>query len=187
MKHVPFELVFQIPMFEIFWNSRSNIFIFYKLESVWILKNNWNKGKGLNGPSRRHGELRISTLPLLLATMWSEKRCQPRAPLFGEPLYEYRARSRSPTSRRWLLQDARRACTTTIIRALGVLPCPGLATLVGWSALLWTERADLRPLWGPTTWSPWGGRWPLFGWAVVRFRSSGQGIKEIPFSFSKIC
>jgi hypothetical protein len=49
---------------------------------------------------RRHGELRPSTSPLLLAAMRSEKHCQACATFLGEPLCEHRARSRSPTSRR---------------------------------------------------------------------------------------
>jgi hypothetical protein len=48
MKFVPFEFLFHIPKFGNFWSSENNLFLFYKLGSVWIFGNSF---KFCFGPS----------------------------------------------------------------------------------------------------------------------------------------
>jgi hypothetical protein len=50
-KFVPLKFILYHAKFWKFWCIRSNLFIFYKLESVWILENDWNLRKGLNRPT----------------------------------------------------------------------------------------------------------------------------------------
>jgi hypothetical protein len=42
-KVVPLKFIYQLAKFGNFLSHGSNLFIFYKMEHVWILENTWNK------------------------------------------------------------------------------------------------------------------------------------------------